>query len=299
MNICMITHLDVYMDNNPLTYVLTTAKLDAMGHRWTTGLPNYNFHIHYKSGKGNMEADALSRIDWEKWDETIQADSIQAIVAAAITGNVANHIEAIPCSSQTIDSFLPSIPDTPIISKANPKSESSVMETVSNPDNSSHLDIDMDCQLNLKCMTEVDWVEAQSNDKTIGEIIWLFKAKELQCQKGKETDSHEMRQFIRQWNRLFMRNEILYCMNETHEVNCLDRNTMQLVLPEAFRKQALQGCHNDLGHLGMELTIDLLRDHFYWPGMINDATRHIKQCGRCLGCKALPKKAPVENVDAT
>ena len=67
---------DVYTDNNPLTYVLTTAKLDAMGHRWIIGLANYNFHIHYKSGKSNVEADALSRIDWEKCDETIQADSI-------------------------------------------------------------------------------------------------------------------------------------------------------------------------------------------------------------------------------
>ena len=37
---------DVYTDNNPLTYVLTTTKLDAMGHRWITGLPNYNFHIN-------------------------------------------------------------------------------------------------------------------------------------------------------------------------------------------------------------------------------------------------------------
>ena len=33
---------------------------------------------------------------------------------------------------------------------------------------------------------------------------------------------------------------------------------MQLVLPESFRTQALQGCHNDLGHLGIERTIDLL-----------------------------------------
>ena len=32
-------------------------------------------------------------------------------------------------------------------------------------------------------MTKLDWVEAQSKDKTIGEIIHLFKAKELQCQK--------------------------------------------------------------------------------------------------------------------
>ena len=42
---------DVYTDNNPLPYVLTTAKLDAMGYRWITGLAKYNFHIHYKPEK--------------------------------------------------------------------------------------------------------------------------------------------------------------------------------------------------------------------------------------------------------
>ena len=77
-----------------------------------------------------------------------------------------------------------------------------------------------------------------------------------------------------------MRNGILYHKNEIQEVNRPDRNTMQLVLPEAFGKQALQGCHDDLGHLRVEWTIDLLRDHFYWPGMINDVTRHIGQCER-------------------
>ena len=38
---------DVYIDNNPLTYVLTTAKLDAMGHKWVASLAIYNFHLHY------------------------------------------------------------------------------------------------------------------------------------------------------------------------------------------------------------------------------------------------------------
>ena len=139
---------DVYTDNNPLTYALTTAKLDAMGHRWITGLSNYNFHIHCKSGKSNVEADAFSRIDWEKCDETIQVDSIQAIVAAAITGHVANHIEAIPCCLQTISSLLPSIPDAPIVSKAITQSsrqshltcleaEPSILKTVSKLDDSS------------------------------------------------------------------------------------------------------------------------------------------------------------------
>ena len=96
-----------------------------------------------------------------------------------------------------------------------------------------------------------------------------------------------------------MRNGILYCKNEIQEVDCPNRNIMQLVLPESFRKQALQGCHDDLGRLGIEWTIDLLRDCFYWPGMMEDMTRHIKQCKRCLRFKAVPDKAPMENVDAT
>ena len=54
-----------------------------------------------------------------------------------------------------------------------------------------------------------------------------------------------------------------------------------------------------MGHLEIEWTIDLLRDWFYWPRMMEDTVRHIKQCERCLGFKAVPDKAPMENVDAT
>ena len=52
--------------------------------------------------------------------------------------------------------------------------------------------------------------------------------------------------------------------------------------------------------LGMERTIDLLRDLFYWPGMIDDMTRHIKQCERCLRFKAFYLKRHLwKNIDAT
>ena len=54
---------DVFTDNNPLTYILTTAKLDAMGHRWVASFGPYNFAIHYKPGKLNTDADSLSRIE--------------------------------------------------------------------------------------------------------------------------------------------------------------------------------------------------------------------------------------------
>ena len=58
-----------YTDNNPLTYILTTAKLDATRQWWVASLANYDFTIHYRSGKQNTEAVALSRIKWQHEDE--------------------------------------------------------------------------------------------------------------------------------------------------------------------------------------------------------------------------------------
>ena len=54
-------HFMVYTDNNPLTYVLSTAKLNAIGMRWVNELADYNFTIKYRPGKENIDADYLSR----------------------------------------------------------------------------------------------------------------------------------------------------------------------------------------------------------------------------------------------
>ena len=56
---------EVYTDNNPLTYILTSAKLDATGHRWVAALACYDFKLFYRVGKSNADADALSRIPWQ------------------------------------------------------------------------------------------------------------------------------------------------------------------------------------------------------------------------------------------
>ena len=57
---------EIYTDNNPLTYVLTSAKLDACGQKLVAKLANYNFTMRYRCGQSNVEADALSRISWPK-----------------------------------------------------------------------------------------------------------------------------------------------------------------------------------------------------------------------------------------
>ena len=74
----------VFTDTNPLTYILTSAKLDATGHRWLAAPATFDFTIHYKPGHCNQAADALSRrldpqcVNPENYDQT---DTIHVLEA--------------------------------------------------------------------------------------------------------------------------------------------------------------------------------------------------------------------------
>ena len=52
----------VQTDNNPLTYILTTPNLDALGHRWVAALAGYDMSLEYLKGTDNKVADTLSRV---------------------------------------------------------------------------------------------------------------------------------------------------------------------------------------------------------------------------------------------
>ena len=50
----------VHTDNNPLTYIFSSAHLDAAGHRWVANLADYNLSLEYQRSKDNTVADFLS-----------------------------------------------------------------------------------------------------------------------------------------------------------------------------------------------------------------------------------------------
>ena len=43
----------VRTDNNPLTYILTTPNLDALGHHWVAALAGYDMSLEYLKGTDN------------------------------------------------------------------------------------------------------------------------------------------------------------------------------------------------------------------------------------------------------
>ena len=54
-----------------------------------------------------------------------------------------------------------------------------------------------------------------------------------------------------------------------------------MVLPIKFQVQVLQLLHDGQGHQGIERTIALCWEQFYWNTMFQDVTKYVKECPRC------------------
>uniref|UniRef100_A0A1A8F2I7 Gypsy retrotransposon integrase-like protein 1 n=2 Tax=Nothobranchius korthausae TaxID=1143690 RepID=A0A1A8F2I7_9TELE len=100
---------------------------------------------------------------------------------------------------------------------------------------------------------------------------------------------------LRELSRLEMHNNILYRTRQDGE-----SVTYQLVLPEQLRDSVFKSLHDDMGHLGIERTLDLARTRFYWPRMAAEIENRVKTCNRCIRRKTSPEKAaPLVNIKST
>ena len=144
---------EVYMDNNLLNYVLTTAKLDATGQRWVASLASYNFKIFFRSGKLNVEADALSRIPWENTKvEHLEPWTVQTMLQSKLETEM-----GIP------EKYSPlNVIQKEMLVNSTPK------------------------------LTQSEWVKEQCEDVDIGTTIQLLKTGKLEKYIAKEMDSSGM-----------------------------------------------------------------------------------------------------------
>ena len=71
----------------PTTYVLSSAKLNATGQRWVNDLTDFNLQIHCKSGKTNVGVDALSRFpeDINLYHSTLAKETFEAVTDGTTT----------------------------------------------------------------------------------------------------------------------------------------------------------------------------------------------------------------------
>ena len=144
---------EVYTDSNPLTYILTTAKLDVTGQRWVASLANYNFKIFYRSGKCNVETDALSRIPWEN----TQVDHLEPLIVQTMLQSKLETEMGIPEEYSQLN-----VIQKEMLVNSTPK------------------------------LTQCEWVKEKHEDLDIGAAIQLLKNDKLGKYVAKEMDSSGM-----------------------------------------------------------------------------------------------------------
>ena len=231
----------VLTDNNPLTYVMTKAQLDATGHRWLAALAAYDFSIIYRPGNQNGNADALSRM----------SEHAVAAVCGAITTRPA--VETICMSAEVLDD---------VEGESDPRV----------------------------------WRRRHREDEVIGPILHALSL-------GKKPDinrvfNQESKRLLYQWKHLEVKRGVLYRVTNVDDCKTL----MQLVLPKRFRVRALKGLHDEMGHLGRDRTLDLVRCRFYWPRMATDVEEYVSKCERCIKRKVVPSatgRAPLVPIIST
>lgn len=236
------TTFEVITDNNPLTYVLTTAKLDATGHRWIASLANFNFSIKYRAGKKNTDADGLSRLP------EMFSESVQAICFAATA----------------------SLP---------------LIHSISEETCPQHIE---DGVQSAELFNQIDWATEQKNDQAIARIL-ILKSKGSQLGEGNHhRETKQVQKYMREHKQLVLDDGVLY------RTSTLDGQPVkQLVIPESYRNLAMNGVHADIGHPGIEKTLWLARQRFYWPGLETDIKDKISTCTRCV-CRKTPVKTAAE-----
>ena len=155
----------VYTDNNPLTYVLTSARLNATGLRWIGELADFKFNIRYRPGKLNGDADALSRMPMnigeymKTCSEEVNRDAFQATVCGA---------------KVQVEQFQTPLLFPPEITRA---------------------DVNLNqASINLKT--------AQSDDADIDRVITLKIANTYLSPHERKQESHTVQQLLREWNKL-------------------------------------------------------------------------------------------------
>ncbi|PIK39979.1 Retrovirus-related Pol polyprotein from transposon [Apostichopus japonicus] len=137
---------------------------------------------------------------------------------------------------------------------------------------------------------------ASGLDPVIARVLHYLTIGRRPNKAERREEINETLLLLRDWKRLSIKGGVLY------RKKGIDPVSYQLVLPSTYHEKALYLLHDDMGHLGLERTLQFARERFYWPGMAKDIENYVKNCDRCLRRKATQPpyhKAPLVNISTT
>lgn len=294
-------HFTVVTDSNPLTYILTSAKLDATSYRWLAVLSTFSFKLLYRPGKQNGDADGLSRrphgmladdLKSQKETERIQQftqdhlsdpTNIDVVDQSVVRAICERHLTYSVCPDDEREEDINPV----VLVETLAASLGAIPDSYEQEEQFGGLPT-------IPHLSEVEIAAKQRADQCIKHV-------NTQIEHGDtppptlRTQLPDLPLLLRELNRLELCNNILFRRRQVGS-----QTTHQLVLPAELRDTVLTSLHDHMGHMGVDRTLDLVRTRFYWPKMAMDVERKARTCGRCVRRKTRhDKAAPLVNIRTT
>ena len=253
----------VYTDNNPLTYVLSSAKLNATGLRWIGELADFNFTIHYRPGKNNIDADVLSRMPS---DDLAHKKNYTEIVPPDV-------LQAVACSAKSQDqgqvNWVSALTGDPTVLPADPVGTDAATVPV------------------------IDLKQAQATDQVVRRVSDLIQRGQRPTTGERKLELSETQLLLHEWENLSLDKDGVLRRHKGTRT--------QIIVPKQLRPLILKELHENMGHLGVDRTLDLARERFYWPRMQRDIEHHIGHACHCVKQKTptLKTRAPLKPITTT
>ena len=119
--------------------------------------------------------------------------------------------------------------------------------------------------------------KAQLKDSVLGLVIpYIHKGVKPKGSVIAKIRCKAARKYMLQFDRLVLKQGVLHHIYISNDVE-----THQLVLPLEYHETVLHMLHDDYGHQGLDWTLALVRERFYWSTMNHDATEYVTNCHWC------------------
>ena len=207
----------VYTDNNPLTYIFSSANLDAAGQHWIAHLISYNFSLEYQKGKDNTVADFLSWMNERLPEEEVQEylnkipyPGVKAVLDNAIT----------PFEERAEQGVRP----TPDCQGACQEETAGARPT------------------RLASINVTDWKQEQKEDPVLYQVAKHLRVphETFKVALHKVLDKKATAAYVKVKEQLLIKNGLLYHKTQQGQA---DEIMFQFVVPQRHQSTTLDGCH--------------------------------------------------------
>ena len=260
----------VYTNNNPLAYI-QTSKLGASEIRWLSELALFDFNIIYRSGKTNQAADALSQHPEPNCklesDNDSNNDSSDPVVLSYAT--ICDIIKLVLGDTKI-----------PLVIKKKALAACNLLERESNNPKLCTIP-ELTAQTSavsvFNQVPPATMAKAQLKHSVLGLVIpFMCKGVKPKVSVIAKIRCRAARKYLLQFDRLILKQGVLHRIYISNDVE-----THQLVLTLEYHRTVLCMLHDDYGHQGLDRTLALVRERFYWSTMNHDATEYVTNCHRC------------------